>query len=126
MTEKLSFESDNIFNVLADMDREAVDSLPFGAILLDRDGTILEYNLTEGQMTGTDPRYVIGQNFFRDVAPCTVNPEFYGRFAEGFEKDELDTVFEYTFDYQMTPQRVKVYMRKVGGEDSVWILVKRL
>jgi photoactive yellow protein len=126
MTERLSFDSDNIFNVLSDMPREEMNQLPFGAILLDREGTILEYNLTEGQMTGTDPRKVIGQNFFRDVAPCTVNPNFYGRFAEGLETGELDTVFEYTFDHQMTAERVKVYMRKTEGEDTIWILVKRL
>ncbi|MEF8792545.1 photoactive yellow protein [Thiohalorhabdus sp.] len=126
MTERLRFESDNIFNALADMDGEAMNSLPFGVIRLDREGTILEYNLTEGQLTGTDPRKVMGQNFFRDVAPCTVNPQFYGRFVEGLEKGELDTVFEYIFDHQMATERVKVHMRKSGGEDSVWILVKRL
>lgn len=48
-----------------------LDALPFGAIRLDKDGTILSYNMTESKLTGRDPKKVIGRNFFEDVAPCT-------------------------------------------------------
>ena len=68
------------------MSEGELDKLPFGAIQLDRTGIILSYNRTEANLTGRDPRRVIGRNFFTDVAPCTNVKEFAGRFREGIEK----------------------------------------
>ncbi|SHE34771.1 photoactive yellow protein [Modicisalibacter ilicicola DSM 19980] len=124
--EILSFGADNIENSLARMSSQQLDKVAFGAIQLDKNGTILKYNAAEGDITGRKPSEVIGKNFFRDVAPCTNRPEFKGRFDTGVKSDSLNTLFEYTFDHDMKPTKVKVHMKKALSDDSYWVFVKRL
>lgn len=122
----LKFGQSNIENAVSDLSDSEVDELAFGAIQLDANGTIQKYNAAEGDITGRDPDEVIGENFFEDVAPCTKSEEFYGRFKEGVESGELNTIFEYTFDYNMEPTKVKVHMKKALVGDNYWVFVKRL
>ena len=126
LMEVLSFGADNIENSLARMSSQQLDKVAFGAIQLDKNGTILKYNAAEGDITGRKPSEVIGKNFFRDVAPCTNRPEFKGRFDTGVKSNSLNTLFEYTFDYNMRPTKVKVHMKKALSDDSYWVFVKRL
>jgi photoactive yellow protein len=125
MAEKVEFGQDNLENTLANMSDKDLDNLNFGAIQVDANGQILQYNAAEGDITGRDPKEMVGKNFFRDVAPCTDSPEFKGKFDEGVQSGNLDAIFEYTFDYQMTPTKVKVQMKKAMTGDSYWIFVKR-
>jgi len=122
----LKFGENNIENTLAKMSDSQLDKVAFGAIELDGTGKILKYNAAEGDITGRDPKSVIGKNFFRDVAPCTSRPEFKGKFDEGVKNGDLNTLFEYVFDYNMTPTKVKVHMKKALSGDSYWVFVKRL
>lgn len=124
--EQIKFGSTDIENTLAKMDDKALDGLAFGAIQLDRNGNILHYNAAEGEITGRDPDAVKGKNFFREVAPCTDRPEFAGKFRQGVANGDLNALFEYTFDYQMKPTKVKVHMKKAISGDSYWVFVKRI
>ena len=124
--EQLKFDKSDIENVIGKMSDKQIDGLAFGAIELDRDGTIIRFNATEGTLTGRDPKAVIGKNFFRVVAPCTATPAFEGVFHAGVRDDNLNTMFEYLFDYQMTPTKVKVHMKRAINGGSYWIFVKRL
>ncbi|MDP4537375.1 photoactive yellow protein [Alkalimonas collagenimarina] len=124
--ETIRFGGDDIENSLAKMNDENLDKLAFGAIQLDGNGTIIQYNAAEGSITGRDPKSVIGKNFFTSVAPCTQSKEFQGRFKDGVKNGDLNTMFEYVFDYQMKPTKVKVHMKKAISGDSFWIFVKRL
>jgi len=109
------------------MDKGALDQLPFGAVLLDRRGTILKYNRMEQQISGrTDPNRVIGKNWFRDVAPCTRSREFFGKFLEGVSKRKMDVLFDYTFDYKMTKQSVRIHMKTAQDPNYIWVFVKRV
>lgn len=124
--EIIQFGSGDIENKLATMSKKQLDDVAFGAIQLDAQGTILVYNAAEGDITGRDPAAVIGKNFFRDVAPCTNSKEFKGRFDDGVKNGNLNTMFEYVFDYEMKPTKVKVHMKKAIVGDSYWVFVKRL
>ena len=124
--EVIKFDSSDIDNKLSSMSTIDLDKLAFGAVELDRNGRILRYNAAEGDITGRDPKDTIGKNFFKDVAPCTNSPEFYGRFENGVKKGNLNTLFEYTFDYKMRPTKVKVQMKKDPTKESFWIFVKRI
>ncbi len=126
MMNVVKFGSENIANILSDMDEKQIDDLAFGAIELDREGKILRYNSAESELTGRKPEDVIGKNFFDEIAPCTKRPEFYGRFRDGVEQGDLNTLFEYEFDYKMNPTKVKVHMKKSLTGDSYWIFVKRI
>ena len=124
--ERVNFGSDDIGNKLAEMNDKDIDNLAFGAINLDKNGKILSYNKAEGEITGRKPEEVIGKNFFTEVAPCTKTDEFFGKFQEGVKSGNLSTMFEYTFDYQMKPTKVKVHMKKSLNDDSYWVFVKRV
>lgn len=124
--EVISFGGDTIENSLAKMSDAQLDKVAFGAIELDKNGTVLKYNAAEGDITGRAPKDVIGQNFFSSVAPCTNRPEFKGRFDEGVKSGSLNTMFEYVFDYKMKATKVKVHMKKALTGDTYWVFVKRL
>ena len=124
--EIIRFDAKDIENTLARMKTGEIDQLAFGAIRIDRNGVILFYNAAEGEITGRNPAEVTGKNFFDEIAPCTKSPEFYGRFRDGVAKDNLNTLFDYQFDYRMKPVRVRVHMKKALTGDSWWILVKRI
>ena len=124
--ERVNFGSDDIGNKLAEMNDKDIDNLAFGAINLDKNGKILSYNKAEGEITGRNPQEVIGKNFFTEVAPCTKTDDFFGKFKEGVKSGNLSTMFEYTFDYQMKPTKVKVHMKKSLNDDSYWVFVKRV
>ena len=124
--ELVGFNKTDIDNVLNRMAEKDIDKLAFGAIELDRNGTVLKYNAAEGAITGRNPAAVIGKNFFRDVAPCTSKPAFKGVFDAGVRADNLNTMFEYVFDYQMKPTKVKVHMKKALSGGNFWIFVKRI
>ena len=122
----VTFDKANIENALKNMTADQINDLPFGAIELDRVGTILRYSTVEGEITGRDPKAVIGKNFFSDVAPCTNTPRFRGEFDRGVQENHLETMFEYVFDYEMKPTKVKVHMRKGIMGDTYWVFVKRI
>lgn len=126
MMDVVAFGQDDIQNTLARLNDGQLDKLAFGAIELDANGTVLKYNAAEGEITGRSPDQVIGKNFFRDVAPCTNSQAFAGRFREGVAKGDLNTMFEYTFDYKMQPTKVKVHMKQSLSGDTYWVFVKRL
>lgn len=120
------FGKDDIENVLGKMSANDINDLAFGAIQLDASGKILTYNAAEAGITGRKADAVIGKNFFKDVAPCTDTPKFKGVFDAGVKQDNLNTMFEYVFDYNMTPTKVKIHMKKAILGGSFWIFVKRL
>ena len=122
----VKFGQEDIENTLSSMKDDELDNLAFGAIQLDKDGNIIQYNAAEGDITGRDPEEVKGKNFFREVAPCTNTDEFYGKFKDGVQSGNLNTLFEYTFDYNMMPTKVKVHMKQALSGDNYWVFVKRL
>lgn len=124
--ELVGFNKPDIDNVLNRMAEKDIDKLAFGAIELDSKGVVLRYNAAEGAITGRSPAAVIGKNFFRDVAPCTSKPAFKGVFDAGVAQNNLNTMFEYVFDYQMKPTKVKVHMKKALSGGTFWIFVKRI
>lgn len=122
----IDFGKSDIENVMSKMSEKDINGLAFGAIQLDGSGKVMQYNKMEGQITGRDPTAVIGKNFFKDVAPCTNKLAFKGEFDKGVKDGNLNVMFEYTFDYNMQPTKVKVHMKKALSGDSYWIFVKRL
>jgi len=122
----VSFGANNIENDFANMSKAELDKVAFGAIQLNSTGKILQYNAAEGDITGRKPSEVLGKNFFKEIAPCTDRKEFKGRFDQGVKAGNLNTMFEYTFDYEMKPTKVKVHMKKALAGESYWVFVKRL
>jgi photoactive yellow protein len=106
------------------MGEEKLNALPFGAIKLDKNGTILSFNQYEAKLTGRDPNKVIGKNFFTEVAPCTNVQAFAGRYREGVEAGELHAVFPYKFDFKMAPRDVTVTLFYSKNTQQGWVFVR--
>jgi photoactive yellow protein len=106
------------------MQENDLDTLPFGAIRLDKDGKVLSYNAAEARLTGRDPKRVIGRNFFTQVAPCTNVQAFAGRFREGVAEKKMHVIFPYRFDFEMAPRDVTVTLFYSEQTDSAWVFVR--
>ena len=124
--DQVSFGSTDIADSLTDMTDEDLDQLAFGVVKLDSGGRVISYNAAEGDIVGRDPKAMKGKNFFTDIAPCTNTPEFRGKFDDGIKNNNLNVMFDYEFDYQMAPTRVKIHMKKGMVQGEYWIFVKRL
>lgn len=108
---------------IQELAESALDRLPFGAIQLDKDGTILAYNQTEAELVGRKKESVVGRNFFTDVAPCTDVKEFAGQFREGIQKGDLHTVFPFTFALTRGPLKVWITLFYNEQSGSAWVFV---
>lgn len=124
--ETVAFGKTDVDNVLSKMNDAQLNKLAFGAVELDASGKILKYNAVEGAITGRDPKAVIGKNFFTEVAPCTNRPQFKGVFDAGVRTKNLNTMFEYVFDHQMKPTKVKIHMKQAITGETYWMFVKRV
>ena len=103
---------------------QQLDCLPFGAIQLDRAGTILQFNEYEANLSNRRAPDTVGRNFFTEVAPCTNVREFQGRFAEGIEKGELHVSFDYVFAFKPLSRDVRVTLFYSAPTDTVWVFVE--
>lgn len=101
-----------------------LDHLPVGTIRVDAEGRILFYSRAQSVLSQREVETVLGRNFFSEVAPCTVVPEFYGRFRRGVLTGHLETTFEFIFDFQMAPVRVRITMRAAERAGEFWIIVQ--
>ncbi|MBC7545615.1 MAG: photoactive yellow protein [Candidatus Sericytochromatia bacterium] len=121
----MSFVSPDVISSLDLLDQRQADTLPYGAVKIDDAGTIEVYNDYEADLAGLTTVSAIGKNWFRDIAPCTNNRLFMGRFKDGVQKGLLNTEFPYTFSYKMAITNVKVHMvRSVQGKSN-WVFVKK-
>ena len=119
-------EDQAVLDRIEAMGEKELDDLPVGVITLDLDGKIRRYNKMEAEMARLDQRSQIGKDFFVDVAPCTANPQFQGRFLALREQDSGVTNFDYTFKFSWGAQRVHItFVRKLGS-DCIDVLVTRL
>lgn len=104
-----------------------LDTLPFGVIVVDRRGNILEYNAYEREMAQMGDRPMVGRNFFHDVAPCTAIREFEGRFESFLDSQDTSIEpFQFIFPFARGPQRVGViFVRAAGQTERATICVIR-
>lgn len=118
---KITYHEPQRIDSLTEVD---FDALPFGAIKLDSDGRILKYNLYESRLAERDPKEVIGQNFFTEVAPCTNVQEFAGRYRQGIAEGNLDTTFPYRFIFPKKVVDVEITLILNPDGESAWVFVK--
>jgi photoactive yellow protein len=121
---ELHFEDEDLPEKLRHASEEQLNDAPFGIIKVDDEGTVEFFNQYESELSGMDPEEVTGRNFFTQVAPCTNNRLFRGRFKKGVRRGELDETFTYTYTYKMRPTLVDV--RLFRDEDgNNWVTVQK-
>jgi photoactive yellow protein len=107
---------------------QELDTLPFGVIALDDEGTILRYNLYEAQFARLDRNQVLGRDFFNEVARCTRGEAFEGQFRRGVSTGATGSIarFAYTFDFKFGAQQVEVEILRPPNVPRYYLLINRL
>ncbi len=123
---RIEFGQEDLDNVMATLSPRQIDQLAFGAIQLNAAGKVLSFNETESVITGRKKEAVIGRNFFDEIAPCCNKPGFRGVFDAGVRSGNLNAMFDYVFDYRMSPTRVRIQMKAALADDTYWVFVRRL
>ncbi|MEL6977978.1 MAG: photoactive yellow protein [Pseudomonadota bacterium] len=121
--EIIPFGAQDIDNILQ-REPQRVEKLPFGAIVLNRQGKIVKYNQAEGLIAGRNPADVIGKDFFNDIAPCAKGKRFHGEFLKFAKTGAVNTMFDYEFEYKAKPVKVRIHLKAADAE-TCWLFVKR-
>jgi photoactive yellow protein len=121
----MGLQEDDLLSA-ASLKSDELDTLPFGAIVVDRAGLIRSYNEYESRLSHLAKERVIGKNFFRDVAPCTAVQAFEGRFHAFCETDApLGERFHYFFPFAHGGVSVAITFVRLPDGESVLIAVER-
>lgn len=119
------FASDEVLARLPDMDQQERDEQDFGIVEVDDSGKVVSYNRYESELSGVDQSSTHGKNFFTQIAPCTNNRLFYGRFKRGVQAAEMDAQIPYTFTYKMRPTNVLVRLFRHPDTSANFVLVQK-
>ncbi|MBL7992181.1 MAG: PAS domain-containing protein [Candidatus Kapabacteria bacterium] len=120
-----SFVPDSVLQKLAALHRTEADTLDFGVVKVDDAGVIQLFNKYESELAGIAPNDAIGKNYFTQLAPCTNNRLFFGRFKDGVAANSLNVALPYTFTYKMRPTNVQIHLYRDGATKTNWIFVKK-
>jgi len=122
--EIIPFGNQDIDNILA-REPQRAESLPFGAVQLDRAGKIVKYNKAEGLISGRTPDEMIGKDFFNDIAPCAKGKRFHGEFLKFHRSGQINVMFDYKFAYKGANVAVKIHLKAQPDGQHCWMFVKR-
>jgi photoactive yellow protein len=118
----VDFNAPDLAARVENLSQSELDSLPFGVILLDREGTVLFYSETEARQSGYGAR-PLGQNFFA-VARCMSGDDFRGRIMRAMEAGPVDMEFGWAGDFA-APRRDMRMRVQSSRQRGVWILIER-
>ncbi len=119
----LNFDASAIGEKLRYASKRQLNSAPFGIVCVDDEGVVQFYNRAESEISGVEPKDALDTNFFTELAPCSNNRLFHGRFKKGVREGEMNASFSYTFTYKMRPKLVDIQLYR--DEDGYnWILVQ--
>jgi photoactive yellow protein len=117
---------DRVWRAL-DISLDELDTLPFGAIVIDPDGTIRGYNESETRLSHLERDAVLGKNFFRDVAPCTAVQAFEGRMRTFLKTtDRVSERFDYFFPFAHEAVTVEITFLRLRQQGQILIAVERM
>lgn len=121
-TATIDFNAPNLVARVEQFSQFDLDQLPFGVILLDREGIVQFYSMTEARLSGYG-EIPIGQNFFK-ISNCLGSDDFRGRLTRAMEAGPLDLELGWAGDFN-DPQRelrIRVQSARNGG---MWMFIER-
>src|SRR5262245_43676448 len=96
------FDAKDLAKQIEALSQYDLDTLHFGVMLIDRDGTIRFYSKTEAQKSGYGDNPV-GRNLFA-ISPCMASNDFQGRLKRAVDEGPVDLEFGWSGDYS-DPER---------------------
>lgn len=117
---ELAFDSADLLVQLESLSAADVDRLPFGLIVMNRDGDVIAYNKYESHRAGIAAERVLGQNFFTSVGPCTNNYLIAQRYSD---EPDLDDYVDFVFTLRMEPTPVRLRLLAKADSDRQYLAV---
>lgn len=119
---KVDYEAPDLAAQVEQLSQYDLDHLPFGIILLDREGVVLFYSATEAKQSGY-PGSPLGQNFFA-ISQCFGRGDFQVRIIRAQETPPVDLELALPGDYSDPKRdlRIRVQSASQGG---VWLFIQR-
>jgi photoactive yellow protein len=119
----IAFDDPAVLEWLDAADDAALDEATFGVVAMNSDGNVVAYNAVESGLSGLAPAFVLGRNFFNDVAPCANNYMVAQRYDD---EESLDETVPYVFTLKMAPRRVRLRLLKSPKGARRYLLVDTL
>jgi photoactive yellow protein len=121
-TPTIDFNASDLARRIEQLSQSELDRLPFGVILIDRQGIVLFYSQAEARQSGYG-KLPLGQNLF-ELSSCMGSDDFRGRIVRALEIEPVDIEFVWVGDFTdpKRDMRVRVQSAARGG---VWIMVER-
>jgi photoactive yellow protein len=118
----IDFNAPDLAARIEQLSQHDLDNLPFGVILLDRDGTVLFYSATEARLSGYG-KNLIGQNLFK-ISSCMGSDDFRGRLTRAMEAGPVDLEMGWPGDFGDPTRelRIRVQSSRKGG---LWLCIER-
>ncbi|MBG08633.1 MAG: phosphonate transporter [Halobacteriovoraceae bacterium] len=116
----MEFESVTLEELESKSESE-LDQVNFGIVGSNKENHLCTiYNKWETDLSGLSKDFVIGKNFYVDVAPCTNNFLVYNRYETELN---LDETIDYVFTYKLSPTKVRIRMLKSQDVATEYLLV---
>src|ERR1017187_1441482 len=118
----IDFNAPDLAARIEQLSQHDLDNLPFGVILLDREGKVLFYSATEARLSGYGA-VPLGQNLF-EISSCMGSDDFRGRLTRAMEAGPVDLEMGWPGDFGDPTRelRIRVQSSRSGG---LWILIER-
>jgi photoactive yellow protein len=118
----IDFNAPNLGTRIETLNQYEIDQLPFGVILLNREGIVLYYSATEARLSGYG-KSPVGQNMF-EISTCMGSDNFRGRVTRAMEQGPVDLEFGWPGDFGDPKRelRIRVQSSRSGG---VWMFIER-
>jgi len=120
--ETVNFDAPDLAAQIEQLSRYELDHLPFGVILLNREGVVLFYSATEAQQSGYG-KIPIGQNLF-EISSCMASDDFRGRIMRAMEEGPVDLEFGWTGDFDDPKRDLRLRIQSSSAK-GIWIFVER-
>ena len=118
----IQFDASDLAEQIARLSPPELDRLPFGVILLDREGTVKFYNQTEAELSGYG-KIPIGENLFA-ISPCMSSIDFRGRIERAMGEGPVDLEFGWSGDFADPTRDLRLRVISCDS-DGIWIFIER-
>ena len=118
----VQFDAVDLARQIEALSQYQLDTLPFGVILIDRDGTIVFYSQTEARKSGYG-EIPIGRNMF-EISPCMANNDFQGRIKRAMDEGPVDLEFGWAGDFADPTRDLRLRVIS-SSNNGIWIFIER-
>ena len=119
---RIDFDASDVGAWAEQLSQYELDHLPFGAILLDRDGVVKFCNATEARQSGYGV-IPIGQNLFK-ISRRFGGDGFRGRIQRAMESGPFDLEFGWPHDDNDSTRQLRVRVLS-SGNGGMWLFIDR-